>query len=204
MSTTNFFLSAGAGWDRLYAGPLASHVDDFADWLADQGYARKTGRRKLRLVGQFSRWLGDQGLDLPALDEVQLERFRSFRSRLGKYTANVMPDGWELLTWLREAERVAPIGSEPSYHDPVGDSRHDALPLPHEVGEALAAYPRQCTEVVVRLHQIPEPGFVPRCHNVDATSERATIAFRPQVCLAALNIRARKRSPVLLANRRQI
>ena len=28
MSTTHFFLAAGAGWDRLYAGLLASHVDD--------------------------------------------------------------------------------------------------------------------------------------------------------------------------------
>ena len=120
MSTTNFFPSAAAGWDRLHAGPLADHVDDFADWLADQGYARRTGRRKLRLAGQFSRWLGDQGLDLPALDELQLERFRSFRSRLGKYTANIMSDGRELLTWLREAERLAPIGPEPSYGDPVG------------------------------------------------------------------------------------
>ena len=122
MSTTNFFPSAGVGWDRLYAGPLAGHVDDFADWLADQGYARKTGRRKLRLVGQFGLWLEDQGLDLPALDDARLEQFRSFRSRLGKYTANVMSDGRELLTWLREAERVAPIGSEPSYGDPVGDT----------------------------------------------------------------------------------
>ena len=98
MSTTNFFVSAEAGWDRLHAGPLAGHVDDFADWLADQGYARKTGRRKLRLAGQFSRWLEDQGLGLPALDEAQLERFRHFRARLGKYTANVMSDGRELLT----------------------------------------------------------------------------------------------------------
>ena len=122
MSTTNFFLAAGPGWDRLHAGPLAGHVDDFADWLARQGYARKTGRRKLRLVGQFSRWLGDQGLDLPALDEVQLERFRSFRSRLGKYTANVMSDGRELLTWLRETDRLAPTGAEPSCDDPVGDA----------------------------------------------------------------------------------
>ena len=122
MSTTNFFVSAGAGWDRLHAGPLAGHVDDFADWLADQGYARKTGRRKLRLVGQFSRWLEVQGLGLPALDEVQLERFRHFRSRLGKPTANVMSDGRELLMWLREAEREAPVGSEPSCDDPVGDT----------------------------------------------------------------------------------
>jgi len=122
MSTTNFFPSAGAGWDRLYAGPLAGHVDDFADWLADQGYARKTGRRKLRLSGQFSRWLEDRGLDLPALDEAHLERFRCFRSRLGKCTANVMSDGRELLTWLRESDRLAPIVAEPSCDDPVGDT----------------------------------------------------------------------------------
>lgn len=120
MSTSNFFLPAGPGWDRLHAGPLSGHVDDFADWLAHQGYARKTGRRKLRLVGQFNRWLGDRGLDLPALDEVQLERFRRFRSRLGKYTANVMSDGRELLTWLRETDRLAPTGAEPSCDDPVG------------------------------------------------------------------------------------
>ena len=48
MSTTHFFLATGPGWDRLHGGPLSSHVDDFADWLADQGYARSTGRRKLR------------------------------------------------------------------------------------------------------------------------------------------------------------
>lgn len=120
MSTTNFFLAAGPGWDRLHAGPLAGHVDDFADWLADRGYARKTGRRKLRLAGKLSRWLAEQGLDLPALDEVQLERFRRLQSRLGKYTAHVMSDGRELLTWLRETDRLtAAIGAEPSCVDPV-------------------------------------------------------------------------------------
>ena len=119
MSTTNFFFAAGPGWDRLYASPLASHVDDFADWLAHQGYARNTGRRKLRLVGQLSRWLGEQGLDLSPLNEEQLEQFRSFRARLGKYTANVMSDGRELLTWLRETGRSVPIEAEPSCDDPV-------------------------------------------------------------------------------------
>ena len=122
MSTTHFFPSATAGWDRLYAGPLGGHVDDFAVWLADQGYAWTTGRQKLGLVGKFNRWLGDQGLDLPALDEVQLERFRTSQSHLGKPTTNLIFDGRELLAWLRETERLAPREAEPSCDDPVGDS----------------------------------------------------------------------------------
>lgn len=122
MSTTNFFPSAAGGWDRLHGGPLSSHVDDFADWLADQGYARSTGRQKLRMVGKFSRWMGEQGLDLAALDGLQLERFRTSQSRLGKPTANVTFDGRELLTWLRETDRVVPSEAEPFHHDPIAET----------------------------------------------------------------------------------
>ena len=119
MSTSTFFPSAAEGWDRLHGGPLSSHVDDFADWLADQGYARSTGRRKLRMVGKFSLWMRDQGLDIPALDGMQLERFRTSQSRLGKHTANVMFDGRELLTWLHETDRLAPSEPESFHHDPT-------------------------------------------------------------------------------------
>ena len=119
MSTSTFFPSAAEGWDRLHGGPFSSHVDDFADWLADQGYARSTGRRKLRMVGKFSLWMRDQGLDIPALDGMQLERFRTSQSRLGKHTANVMFDGRELLTWLHETDRLAPSEPESFHHDPT-------------------------------------------------------------------------------------
>ena len=122
MSTTTFFLGVGPGWDRLHVGPLADHVDDFANWLADQGYAKRTGQRKLRHVGQFSRWLEEQGLEYSALDEERLEQFHRFRSGLGRYTANIMFDGRELLRWLRETDRLAPTGAEPSYDDPVRDT----------------------------------------------------------------------------------
>ena len=119
MSTTHFFPSVAEGWNRLHCGPLSSHVDNFADWLVDQGYARSTGRQKLRMAGKFSRWMGAQGLDLAALDETQLERFCASQSRLGKPTANVMSDGREMLTWLRETDRVAPGEAEPFHHDPI-------------------------------------------------------------------------------------
>ena len=119
MSTTNYFPSGGEGWERLHAGPLSCHVDDYADWLTDQGYARATGRQKLRLVGQFSHWMEDRGLDLSAVDEKLLERFRTSRTRLGKATASVSSDGRHFLAWLRDTARLAPFEREPSHHDPV-------------------------------------------------------------------------------------
>lgn len=119
MSTKKFFPSVAVGWDRLHVGPLAQEVDDFAAWLADQGYARITGRRKLRLVGNLSRWMEDQRLDLPALDETQLERFLASQSCLDKDTATVMSGGRELLTWLRETGSLAPAEAEPAHDDPV-------------------------------------------------------------------------------------
>ncbi len=119
MPKTNYFPSGGEGWERLHAGPLSRHVEDYADWLADQGYARVTGRQKLRLVGQFSHWMGDRGLDLPAVDEKLLERFRISRSRLGKATASVSSDGRLFLAWPQDTARLAPLEREPSHHDPV-------------------------------------------------------------------------------------
>ena len=106
----------------MHAGPLGCHVDDYADWLAHRGYARDTGRRKLRLVGQFSHWMGDRRLDHSAVDETQLERFRVSRSRLGKDTASVSLDGRQLLTWLRDTARLAPVKPEPPHDDPVTET----------------------------------------------------------------------------------
>ena len=119
MSTTNYFPSGGEGWARLHAGTLSCHVDDYAVWLADRGYARVTGRQKLRLVGQFSHWMEDRGLKLSAVDERLLERFRISRSRLGKATASVSSDRRHFLAWLRNTARLAPLEPEPSHHDPV-------------------------------------------------------------------------------------
>ena len=124
MSTTHFFPSVAEGWDRLHAGPLSGHVEDFADWLADQGYARITGRRKLRLVGKLSRWMEARQLGLPALDETRLERFRTSQSRLGKDTTKMTSDGRELLSWLRQTERLTPTEPEPSHDDPVAETAH--------------------------------------------------------------------------------
>ena len=41
-----------------HTGPLASHINWFAERLAEQGYAPFTAQEKLRLVMHLSQWLG--------------------------------------------------------------------------------------------------------------------------------------------------
>ena len=43
---------------------LASCLEGFDSWLANQGYAPGTRQAKLRLVGEFSHWLDERDLDL--------------------------------------------------------------------------------------------------------------------------------------------
>ena len=51
MSTTNYFPSGGEGWDRLHAGPLSCHVDDYAVWLAEAEFSPDDRRAQASLAG---------------------------------------------------------------------------------------------------------------------------------------------------------
>jgi len=62
-------------------GPLGAHVDGFAEWLIEQDYRRDTVRTKLRLVADFSLWLGRRRLSLASLDKQTVGRFLHGRRR---------------------------------------------------------------------------------------------------------------------------
>ena len=61
------FFSTPERQQRLRAGPLSDDIDGFAAWLASEGFDPNTGRQKLRLVSDLSRWLDDSGLAVDAL-----------------------------------------------------------------------------------------------------------------------------------------
>jgi len=42
---------------RMRVGPFGAYVDEFADRLIEQGYARASVRYALQLVADFGRWL---------------------------------------------------------------------------------------------------------------------------------------------------
>ncbi len=54
--------------ERYVVGPLASHLQSFAQVLADRGYSEKCAYGKIRLVTAFSRWLREKGRKISAID----------------------------------------------------------------------------------------------------------------------------------------
>lgn len=68
----------------LYEGPLAIHIDAFAEQLARQGYSGATAREKLRLVAHLSRWLARNNVRAEELDEACIRRFRRYRRQQGR------------------------------------------------------------------------------------------------------------------------
>ena len=76
---------------RLYAGPLGSYIDPFANQLQAQGYPRRTIRFKLCTVAHFSYWLESRRLDAEAVDTDQIRRFLAYRQRMGRRVTDEAP-----------------------------------------------------------------------------------------------------------------
>ena len=100
---------------RLYEGPLAIHIDAFAEQLARQGYSGATAREKLRLVAHLSRWLDRNKLRAEDLDEAWFARFRRCRRQTGRLDHQATPTGKALLRQLREAG-VIPLAPDRDAH----------------------------------------------------------------------------------------
>ena len=72
---------------RPLEGPLAAHIDSFARWLSEQGYAFCSVRRQVLIAACFSRWLGQKGVREHAVSfnhAVQYLRYRARRVQIHK------------------------------------------------------------------------------------------------------------------------
>jgi integrase len=70
------------------SGPLALFVTDFADRLAQQGYAHGSICHQLGLLAHLSRWLSEQGLSAADLHAGRLHDFRH------AFAVNTILDGY--------------------------------------------------------------------------------------------------------------
>jgi site-specific recombinase XerD len=92
---------------RLQSGPMAPHLETFADTLADEGYAARVVRRYVFATDAFGRWLDRQGVELHDVDAATVARYIEGlgRVRCGARQCGRQPDAGsgirKLLTILR-------------------------------------------------------------------------------------------------------
>ena len=68
-------------------GPLAAFIRPFSDWVVKQGYRLDSLRQRVRIAGDFSRWLGRRALQAPNIRAehcAQYLRCRRRRRKLGR------------------------------------------------------------------------------------------------------------------------
>ena len=62
-------------------GPLATWIEGFADAASRVGYARSSIGRRIRLAADFSRWLGQEGIDLSCINSDHPAQYLRHRAR---------------------------------------------------------------------------------------------------------------------------
>jgi site-specific recombinase XerD len=79
-----YFLPDRAAVERLRAGLFGPHLDSFVAAVRALGYAKQTVRARLRLLDDLARWLRQQSLELPELQDQVVNLFLAERRREGR------------------------------------------------------------------------------------------------------------------------
>jgi integrase/recombinase XerD len=98
---------------RPLDGPLSAHIAGFAKWVRDEGYALYSRHRQVRLAACFSRWLGEEGVDLSNVGSEHVSRYLRTYARqvkIGRGDAAALRQFLDFLHRLSviPAERISP------------------------------------------------------------------------------------------------
>ena len=118
------FYSQPKSAQRLRSGPLEPYLDDYARLLAEQGYSRHSGRLKLRLVADLSRWLERKQLPVKRLDEQRVGQFLRARCKRLRWQGSDPSSLSRLLRQLRQAS-VIPTVAPPALDSPLDRVEQD-------------------------------------------------------------------------------
>ena len=105
-----------------HIGPIARHIDQFAEFLTAEGYASQTVRSKCALARALSHWLARHGSTLTDLDEKVLRQFYTHRCRSRRRGDRLTGD--QLLEFLRD-RGLTPLPKPSIDRSPLGQLTRD-------------------------------------------------------------------------------
>ncbi len=103
----NHFQLSPAELDPFRSGPLGPHIDRFAGLLSEQGYSKRVGKQKIRLVALLSRWLEQQQVRVQQLDERRIADFLAAQRKALRRQRQVEHTLGQLLQELRGSKIIA-------------------------------------------------------------------------------------------------
>jgi integrase/recombinase XerD len=165
---------------RPLEGPLSAYIAGFAKWARDQGYALRSRRRQVRLAACFSRWLGQQVVTVANWSMTSIPRaistdaVRRLLASINRRTAMGRRDYAILLLLARLGLRAGEVvrlelddidWNVGSLKVQGKGGQHSDLPLPADVGAAIASYlqrgrPRSNNRRVFLRARAPVRGFL--------------------------------------------
>lgn len=98
---------------HLRTGATGPHIDAYARFIVDAGYARHTGREKLRGIAHLGHWMTGEGTALTDLHEDVLKHFSEHLVLCGcTYPSRGRPEeqrcsSHDFLTWARSVSLVS-------------------------------------------------------------------------------------------------
>jgi site-specific recombinase XerD len=96
---------------RMREGALGAHVDEFAQQLSEEGYARFSIRYALQLLAALGCWMGRRRIAAQQLTPEHLARYLQYRSRHRHFRSGDAAIVQRLLRFLREKDIVAPAAA---------------------------------------------------------------------------------------------
>lgn len=98
---------------RLHEGPLGEHIDALATQFQEQGYARESAQRQLRVVAELSRWLQRQGRAATDLTPSGVQAYLRYRRREGLAFRGAAAACQKCVRLLRDRGLLAPERPRP-------------------------------------------------------------------------------------------
>ena len=109
----------------LHCSPFGTQLEDFADYLLENGYAQISARRHIRSAEHIAHWASKNALSADELDDSALKRFADHlkRCRCGRYSCahpvNILTGARLFLRHSQGVDTPAVRTSEPADQQPV-------------------------------------------------------------------------------------